>query len=114
MSKAILVIDMPKSCLECNFRRIENRGVWKGFSSCGLTKEIIWCDLSSKPIECPLRPLPEKKEELNLNTILKVVESKEEIFDGIFLSYMIDGYNACIDEIGGGANETDKETHQST
>lgn len=87
MSKAILVIDMPKSCLECNFRRIENRGVWKGFSSCGLTKEIIWCDLSSKPIECPLRPLPDRKKETDASTDYEY--------------YRMQGYNMCVDELGG-------------
>jgi len=114
MSKAILVIDMPENCLECpleygvavNNKILLNHNICNG---CGKPN----ADSTKKPDWCPLRPMPEKKEELNLNAIMEKTIDKDEVWEGIFLSYMIDGYNACIDEIGGN-NETDKETHQST
>lgn len=109
MSKAILVIDMPKCCKECDLI-IHGTPVF-----CAIKlKDIKTHDrYVEKPDWCPLRPMPEKKEELNLNYILAEAKSREEVADGVLMSFMIDGYNACIDEIGGGANETDKETNQS-
>ena len=91
MSKAILVMDMPKNCLNCPLA---------DWANCRITKK---CNTGYyRPDSCPLRPMPEKKE----------VCGKYPQPDGITPSYKI-GYNACIDEIGGN-NETDKETHQST
>lgn len=102
MSKAILVIDMPENCLNCPLA---------DWANCRIIKKCHTGHI--RPNYCPLRHLPEKKEEVNLNAILEVAKDKDEVWQGIFMSYMIDGYNACIDEIGGGTNETDKETHQS-
>lgn len=103
MSKAILVIDMPSNCSDCvlcadGYCRASFRFCYNRYDE-------------KKETFCPLRPMPEKKEELNLNYILAEAKSREEVADGVLMSFMIDGYNACIDEIGGGANETDKETH---
>lgn len=114
MSKAIIVIDMPSGCYECPFelevmvnnKILLNHNICKG---CGKPNT----DSTKKPDWCPLRPMPEKKQELNFNVILAEAKSRAEVTDGVLMSFMIDGYNACIDEIGGN-NETDKETHQST
>lgn len=85
MSKAILVMDMPKSCDECDF--IDER-----FRYCN----IIWFgkDVSDYVIcrheDCPLKELPQKK----------ICESLDDEFQRCVKT----GYNACIDEIVGGAN----------
>lgn len=93
MSKAILVIDMPDSCRECPLELVK--------CQCAVNSELMK-DNTIRQNWCPLRPMPEKKE----------VCGKYPQPDGITPSYKI-GYNACVDELGGGANETDKETHQS-
>lgn len=98
MSKAILVIDMPKNCEQCPCFSIGSF-----YDVCRLAQQTKSFKEKGIPDWCPLRPMPEKKE----------VCGKYPQPDGITPSYKI-GYNACIDEIGGGANETDKETHQST
>lgn len=62
--KAILVIDMPKSCYDCQYCRFDARRY--NFRGCALTdtevqdgtidicKEVHRC--------CPLKPMPEKRE----------------------------------------------------
>lgn len=58
MSKAILVMDMPKNCTECDlyvcYRQYAGD---KGDSFCGKTKEDV--DLSKRPDWCPLIELPQ-------------------------------------------------------
>lgn len=84
MSKAILVIDMPKSC-----------------EYCVLYSEFIGdkprCSATYLPTRnnkakshCPLKPMPEKVEGSMWNTDI-----------GEFY----EGYNRCIDEILGGSHE---------
>lgn len=90
MSKAVLVMDMPSSCMECLFCRglnvcrlkqcLEKDGVLSVFT---VDNQIL---NNSKPDWCPLRELPKKKP-----TIGK--ESDNDIL------YMNAGYNACIDEL---------------
>lgn len=99
MSKSILVIDTPENCLECpleygvavNNKILLNHNICNG---CGKPNS----DSTKKPDWCPLREVPQKKE-------LYLAINSEKGY--------CEGYNACIDEIGGN-NETDKETHQST
>ena len=71
-NKAILVIDMPKDCASgcpvmCMTRGINHRPSW-----------------------CPLKPLPEKKNEINVGQM-----NSEEYYKGV-------GWNACLDAITGG------------
>ena len=89
MSKCVLVMDMPSSCSNCKFM-YEFYGVKK----CQLLnilenggKAIIPTDTltTGKKECCPLRELPEKKEDNSANT-----ES--------FACFKL-GYNACIDEL---------------
>ena len=82
--KAILVLEMPSSCEECNFHQY---GICHAVRKCitGTPKE-----LKEKPDWCPLKPMPEKMQ----------VCGKYPQPDGIVPSYKI-GYNACIDEILG-------------
>lgn len=77
MSKAVLVMDMPKDCYECKLQ---------DWLNCRIAKK---CNTSnSRPDWCPLRELPKKKP-----TIGK--ESENDIL------CMNAGYNACIDELLG-------------
>lgn len=88
MSKAVLVIDMPESCMGCNFMYCDILG---NTESCQAKETARTIDLEKydKPDWCPLRPVPEKKPEyLSINS--------EKGY--------CDGWNACIDAIGGGVN----------
>ena len=83
MSKAILVMDMPKSCAECRFSTIgcQDNDV------CYLNNKEIYLD--KKPDWCPLRDLPQKKER----------EIVQEDYNGGYSHGIVHGYNSCIDEI---------------
>lgn len=73
MSKAILVMDMPKNCFHCKLQDWVNCRVVKG------------CHTGdTRPDWCPLREVPQKQEDLPTNIYRE-------------------GWNACIDKILGGA-----------
>ena len=90
MSKAILVIDMPSSCSKCS--------ICQGIDMCG---EYI-CSIKDefdgeqgyydgeydRPNYCPLREVPQKK---------------DTTYHPCRNPYVTEGYNACIDELLGGA-----------
>jgi hypothetical protein len=80
MAKAMLIMDMPSSCNECELKVLPNP--WS-FMICGKTKKHIERG-NQRPTWCPLREAPQKME-------------KYHKYDAIAL-----GYNACIDEILGG------------
>ena len=82
MSKAILVMDMPSSCNECELKVLPNP---YSFMICGKTKEHIERG-SQRPTWCPLREVPPRAYHPNF--------CDNGRFDA--------GYNACIDEILGG------------
>ena len=75
MSKAILVMDMPKSCNECDVICTEYYAVFKN----GSFETLV------KPDGCPLKEMPQKAKYIADDTIC---ENAAKI-----------GYNACIDEI---------------
>ena len=72
--KAILVIDMPKSCDECPLV---------------VNDECMKERKNNKPKACPLRPMPQKR------------ENNEEWLNEYHRDDYADGYNRCIDEIMG-------------
>ena len=80
--KAILVIDMPKNCIDCPCH-------FAGMSTvvCGVNKKKLMSDdiETYKPDWCPLKPMPSKK------------PHTEDVLE-VFINT---GYNACIDEILG-------------
>ena len=80
MSKAILVIDMPSSCIDCPCHFAGMQTV-----VCGVNKkELLTDDIETyKPDWCPLKPIPQKKK----NAI------------GTNYQRFVNGYNDCIDEI---------------
>ena len=88
--KVILVIDRPKTCLECPCYSFNAQA--KRFEcdvKLFLKGKIGVVELDKKPNWCPLRPLPQKKG----------ISLKEAI--GIKCSCYSDGWNECLDEITG-------------
>ena len=85
MSKAILVMDMPKSCGECN--------IYASWQESAFSAREYWCpamdnkdvEPNKKPDWCPLQELPKKQ------TI--------HCTDTAHHRFAKDGYNECIDEI---------------
>ena len=93
MSKSVLVIDTPGSCMGCNFFICDGD---TNMDSCMARETAKSVDLEKydKPDWCPLKPLPEK---------MKVTG----LYNGEYFkaggkppSYKI-GWNACIDAIAG-------------
>ncbi len=94
MSKAILVMDMPSSCSKCDFclEITENHHCCQRVLGDNERCKRVDCDVEfyqyEKPDWCPLKPVPEKKDESDF-------DSDSDYFEAL-------GYNACIDEILGG------------
>lgn len=90
MSKAVLVLDMPESCDVCPFSTMYETP--DGLIECeNPLSEEYGCNVSdyegTRPDECPLRELPEKKNVKDTETATA------------FATFI--GWNACIDEITG-------------
>ena len=88
MAKAVLTMDMPQSCFQCRFLRIDTEYVGV-IESCGALEVGRQLDTESydKPDWCPLRELPEKIPEDNRNGGYSYSEGCDT------------GWNACLDEI---------------
>ena len=84
MSKAVLVMDMPKSCCTCNMCNSNDECILQD-EDANFKAADSWEELRKG---CPLNPLPEKMQ----------VCGKYPQEDKIVPSYKI-GYNACIDEL---------------
>lgn len=86
MSKSILVIDTPETCVDCPCCFTDNAMIW-----CGKQHEVL-CEPMTipegierfKPDWCPLQELPRKMSMDN-----------QPFFDSSYVA----GRNACIDEI---------------
>ena len=89
--KSIMLVDTPKSCSMCKVRNICE--VWN--------EELVkWKGYNDRLDNCPLRPLPEKKN-IDIEPVLSSGNTYEDGYnDGIEHSFDI-GWNACIDEITG-------------
>ena len=85
MSKAILVMDMPKTCNECKLAN-------EDYDVCQATQKSISYNERGYGIQCPLKPLPEKKHN---NGGYRVIDGTEWFYD----SEHDDGWNDCLDEI---------------
>ena len=99
MSKAILVMDMPKNCFDCRFQEM---GFCEAVHSGG--EMIPDDDLESKPCWCPLRPIPGKLEldKIRQESIEEGCYDDTNGIDEAYLQGKVSGWNACIDAIGGG------------
>lgn len=100
-SKALLIMDMPDNCLDCNFCFELDEGIE---AYCSMMDDLDNSDLcrdlpngycESKPDWCPLKPLPDKKEEPKMKRMPPISESRIKGF--------CSGWNTCIDEITGGS-----------
>lgn len=99
MSKAMLIMDMPSCCSNCELKVLPNP--WS-FMICGKTKKHI--DTSNqRPKWCPLREVPSKREK---GHCLKVAIENDcyddTVQDDAWCEGYDVGYNACIDEMLGG------------
>lgn len=90
MSKSVLVIDTPGSCMGCNFFFCDED---TNMDSCMARETARSVDLEKydKPDLCPLKPLPEKS------------TTENDMTD--YQCGMVDGRNQCIDEITGGGTD---------
>lgn len=89
MGKAILVIETPDKCLDCDLRVLD----MDGSISCYYNKREICNNVgenNSRPNWCPLKSLPERKEYI---VPIDNVESQKDI--------IAVGWNACLREITG-------------
>lgn len=84
MSKGIIVVDMPRNCMECKCRLD-----FGGGSYCGAESKFLddWeFDLQNeKPGWCPIKPIPTQKDIKKAHTFTDLG--------------FINGHNACIDEL---------------
>lgn len=107
MSKSILVIDAPETCLDCRFCRELHEGIE---ACCELSDEpndkelcrMIEADYcQEKPDWCPLRDFPEKKPKVKYqgNGCFGINEAMKNSFNM--------GFDSCIDEILKGENENE-------
>lgn len=91
MSKSILVIDTPETCLDCRFCRELHEGIEACCEICDEPNDKELCRMikvdycQEKPDWCPLRDLPEKKE--------------ENKYHNNYERGIVDGFNACINEL---------------
>ena len=96
--KAILVMDMPSSCLECPIGKDISIPI-EICIKCPFEKCVIGEETKTRPDWCPLKQMPEKKKErygMNRRTSTGHWETYGEETDSFAT-----GYNTCIDEILG-------------
>lgn len=87
MSKAVLAMDMPECCADCPCSFFERENP-KLNLICGPAGDDA--NNVGKPDWCPLRPMPEEREENHTGT---------------YKDNFNEGWNACIDAIGGGESD---------
>lgn len=86
MAKAVLVMDMPESCMGCNFLYIDGDTMLDSCQAYEVAKPVD-SETYEKPDWCPLRKLPEKIPELKSG------------YEDLSKSIRRMGWNACLDEI---------------
>ena len=90
MSKAVLVMDMPSSCMECPLGKNMSNSI-EVCIQCPLGKCAVDAETETRQDWCPLRELPEKSEVSDCDELCDT--------DDWYDSGYTDGYNACIDEL---------------
>ncbi len=92
MSKAILVIDMPACCDYCQLSAIAHDSDLYEEGECYCIARLESVDSvpeGSKPEWCPLRELPEKRTDIELDSMQDYERAQAE------------GYNFCVDKFLG-------------
>ena len=90
MKKAVLVIDMPKTCYKCPLCYEQELCICVGD-----TKPIDVNPAKGKPEWCPLRPLPKKRN----HGVFRVKDTGDVIKVGS--NPVALGWNECLRAIGG-------------
>lgn len=87
--KAILVLEMPNTCNDCPMMAWDDEDDWLG---CHLTNRQtgLWGSKVGKPIDCPLKPMP-NKQATNLAIGIDLVDGFKDGWNY--------GWNACLEEI---------------
>lgn len=95
MSKAVFVMDMPESCLDCQFCIELDEGIEAAcslvvdpYDDCSF-REIDEDYCQEKPYWCPLKPMPDKRYVQNITLD----------YDGCYARWYASGWNDCVDEI---------------
>lgn len=104
--KAVLLIDMPKSCADCKYCGFEQFTKKSACVICEGNFDIDEDIENERSAICPLRPLPEKK-----NVAVEDIEDimhTEFLLDSLIAKIHLDtdklialGWNSCVDEILG-------------
>ena len=89
--KAILVMDMPTKCSDCQFYYQTHDENDDYVSKCEVLSDMTIDGFVDKYSECPLRPMPSK---IGMEEALKMPRNG-------CIADVISSYNACIDEILG-------------
>ena len=104
--KAILVTDMPDSCLSCDYTLCHICDVDKFTIGDYMNGKVELIKDTGRHISCPFKSMPEKKE-VEVNRIEDIMHTEFSIED-ISTKIRLDtdkifslGWNACIDEILG-------------
>lgn len=87
--KAILVIDMPKQCYGCDFCQFDGTSYGRVCTRTGVYVQKDGFNITKSRHEtCPLKPLPQRKEELYYPC-------------NEYVQTFNEGYNRCIDDMLG-------------
>ena len=101
--KAILVIDMPDDCPVCPMAHWNKIDEFTGCDAVSGKKYAIndkeYAESSSRPLWCPLRPLPEKDEEPEDDMTDYIQEDYDRMAS--YFYGLINGRNNVINEILG-------------
>ena len=88
MSKSVLVIETPENCYDCPIGQDCSNILETSLFCLGAGKCVIDKEAATIPNWCPLKPLPEEKEEEYWRSKLSLA--------------WIRGWNTCISKITGG------------
>lgn len=92
--KAVIVIDMPKTCAEC--RASYCGDIWYCYAG-EYRKMLTQKEIYEKPSWCPLKDMPKKKGKMFLTE--RSQNDTDLMVKSAFANCYTDGWNACIEEI---------------
>lgn len=91
MSKGIVVLDMPETCINCLFSRVHAAPLQDCMYCTVLTMGVIRKSQTKRPDWCPIKELPVRLEEINCPHSMSDYQRKG----------FARGYNACLEKIEG-------------
>lgn len=98
--KAMLIVDMPKSCEDCELCR-------DGYLCLRLGEVGESVENGTKDLRCPLKPMPNKKEEISIDDTKISLKVNNHVvvhkinFEKAILYAKQRGFNDCLNEILG-------------